>query len=167
MSGQCQHLGAVVTDAILRDVFQGKRNHLRDQMISVASRAIRRDTETDRSNQAESGPRRWRKKPVEIEACRFVGSLEGHLAVDRFIGDSPHEHFDGRGWAFNPEEGEYVDVNETPDLIDGGTIEIITLEGRMEASPGDYVIRGVQGEFYPCKPDIFEATYEPVEVPRG
>jgi len=38
----------------------------------------------------------------------------------------------------------------------------LTLEGTMNASPGDYVIRGVQGEFYPCKPDVFEATYERV-----
>ena len=39
-------------------------------------------------------------------------------------------------------------------------LKINTLEGCMEASPGDWIIRGVQGEFYPCKPDIFEATYE-------
>jgi hypothetical protein len=39
------------------------------------------------------------------------------------------------------------------------------LEGRHEARPGDWIIRGVQGELYPCKPDIFEATYEPAEVP--
>lgn len=38
--------------------------------------------------------------------------------------------------------------------------EIRTLEGTMQASYGDYIIKGVQGEFYPCKPDIFEATYE-------
>jgi len=42
---------------------------------------------------------------------------------------------------------------------------IPTLEGTMRADVGDYIIRGVQGEFYPCKPDIFEATYEPVEDP--
>ena len=42
-------------------------------------------------------------------------------------------------------------------------LSIPSLEGRMEASPGDYIIRGVRGEFYPCKPDIFEATYEPAE----
>lgn len=41
------------------------------------------------------------------------------------------------------------------------TIE--TLEGAMKVSSGDYVIRGVKGEMYPCKPDIFEATYEPVK----
>lgn len=40
---------------------------------------------------------------------------------------------------------------------------IPTLEGKMTALPGDWIIRGVKGEFYPCKPDIFEATYEPVE----
>lgn len=40
-------------------------------------------------------------------------------------------------------------------------IEINTLEGAMTAKPRDWIIRGIQGEFYPCKPDIFEATYEP------
>jgi hypothetical protein len=42
-----------------------------------------------------------------------------------------------------------------------GGIYIPTLEGVVVASPGDWIIRGVKGEFYPCKPDIFEATYEP------
>jgi hypothetical protein len=46
----------------------------------------------------------------------------------------------------------------------GNKIAIKTLEGEMTASPGDWIIRGVQGELYPCKPDIFEATYEPVEA---
>ena len=44
-----------------------------------------------------------------------------------------------------------------------GQIVIDTLEGKMFASPSDWIIKGVQGEFYPCKPDIFEATYEVVE----
>lgn len=44
----------------------------------------------------------------------------------------------------------------------GGTFEIHTLEGTMVAKPGDWVIKGVKGEYYPCKPEIFEATYEPV-----
>ena len=43
------------------------------------------------------------------------------------------------------------------------SIFIPTLEGEMEARPGDWIIKGVQGEFYPCKPDIFAATYEAVE----
>lgn len=44
-----------------------------------------------------------------------------------------------------------------------GSMEIITLEGAMRAEPGDWIIRGVKGELYPCKPDIFAATYEPVD----
>lgn len=40
-------------------------------------------------------------------------------------------------------------------------LEIVTLEGTMKADHGDYIIQGVQGEIYPCKPSIFEATYEP------
>ncbi len=42
-------------------------------------------------------------------------------------------------------------------------LNISTLEGRMFAGFGDYIIKGIKGEFYPCKPDIFEATYEPVK----
>ena len=45
---------------------------------------------------------------------------------------------------------------------DDGSLNIVTLEGVMRADPGDWIIRGVKGELYPCKPDIFEATYEPV-----
>ena len=45
------------------------------------------------------------------------------------------------------------------------TLIIQTLEGKMRADYGDWIIKGVAGEVYPCKPDIFEATYEPVETP--
>jgi hypothetical protein len=48
----------------------------------------------------------------------------------------------------------------------GGGLSIKTLEGMMEATPGDYIIQGVKGEFYPCKPDIFAATYEPVSLDK-
>jgi hypothetical protein len=44
-----------------------------------------------------------------------------------------------------------------------GVWSILTLEGTMDANPGDWIIKGVKGEFYPCKPDIFEQTYEKVE----
>lgn len=47
--------------------------------------------------------------------------------------------------------------------LSGGGLDIITLEGVMRADVGDWIIRGVQGELYPCKPDIFAATYEPAE----
>jgi hypothetical protein len=46
---------------------------------------------------------------------------------------------------------------------DDGSLNIVTLEGVMRADPGDWIIRGVKGELYPCKPDIFAATYEPVD----
>jgi hypothetical protein len=49
-----------------------------------------------------------------------------------------------------------------PRMVDDGAVEIATLEGVMRADPGDWIIRGVKGEFYPCKPDIFDATYEAV-----
>lgn len=44
-----------------------------------------------------------------------------------------------------------------------GNLMIATLEGVMEAKPGDWIIRGIKGEYYPCKPEIFEASYEPYE----
>ena len=46
---------------------------------------------------------------------------------------------------------------------DDDSLLIVTLEGEMRADKGDYIIKGVQGEFYPCKPEIFEQTYEKVE----
>lgn len=93
---------------------------------------------------------RFRKKPVVIEAIRWTGS---NLAeVIAFTGK--HPDFDRWFKSFEEYE-EHV-------ARDGAVFKIFTLEGTMEASAGDWIIRGVQGEHYPCKPDIFEATYEPV-----
>ena len=79
---------------------------------------------------------RFRKKPVEIEAWQWKGSW-GHT------------------------ETVPIDV-ASKCRSDGGSLFIDTLEGTMEAKPNDWLIRGVKGELYPCKPDIFEATYDPV-----
>lgn len=91
----------------------------------------------------------YRKKPVVIEAIQWNGN---NLAeVKEFVGDSLDCEF-------------YY-----PSLKDGITrktleaVKIKTLEGDMNASIGDYIIKGVDGEFYPCKPDIFEKTYEEVQ----
>lgn len=84
---------------------------------------------------------RYRKKPVEIEAMQYEGFRELQ-STKRLI-----EWIDANG-------GEIV-------LNDGLTIH--TLEGNMKVDVDDWVIKGVHGEFYPCKPDIFEATYEKVE----
>jgi hypothetical protein len=81
---------------------------------------------------------RFRKRPVEIEAMRVTDRNGAEVEV----------------WC----GGESYDVAMAP----GQThhVDIKTLEGTMRADVGDYVIKGVQGEFYPCKPDIFRATYE-------
>ena len=63
---------------------------------------------------------------------------------------------------------DWIDTDQVS--IFGGAnafAEIHTLEGTMQASYGDYIIKGVKGEFYPCKPDIFEQTYEKVEDENG
>lgn len=78
----------------------------------------------------------YRKKPVEIEAVRLpVASAPSWLA-------------------------DAMDAGSTR-LYDNGTAEIDTLEGTMRAGLGDWIIQGVKGELYPCKDDIFAATYEP------
>jgi len=80
---------------------------------------------------------KYRKKPVVIEAIQWDGNLET-LSI------------------FPKEDIENVKLRD-------GYLYIQTLEGEMKANVGDYIIRGVKGEYYPCKPDIFEATYEIVE----
>jgi hypothetical protein len=92
---------------------------------------------------------RYRKKPVVIEAMQWDGSAESATAVI--------------GWMLR--EGGTACFFEH--LMDGDLIahpdpylKITTLEGPIIASAGDFIIRGVQGEFYPCKPDIFAKTYE-------
>lgn len=67
--------------------------------------------------------------------------------------------------ASQQELAEWLRSHDAPAAFrDSGNIEIHTLEGLMIAKPGDYIIKGVKGEFYSCKPDIFEMTYERDEV---
>lgn len=82
------------------------------------------------------------KKPVVIEAIQYFREENIH-EVQEFFGDG-----NGRELYYNPEDNEYY---------------IKTLEGDHKVSYGDFIIRGINGEFYPCKPDIFEKTYEKVE----
>jgi hypothetical protein len=86
---------------------------------------------------------RFRKKPVVIEAAQLVDDLNELRVVADWVVDNG-----GRVWEPLLPSAEHV-------------MTIQTLEGNMDAALGDWVIRGVQGEFYPCKPDIFKATYEP------
>ena len=76
---------------------------------------------------------KFRKKPVVIEAIQWNGDIEPML--------------------------DFYKGMECRD----GELYIRTLEGEMHVSLGDFIIKGVQGEFYPCKPDIFERTYEKID----
>ena len=89
---------------------------------------------------------KFRKKPVVIDAVQWDGTLSGLRAIEAALPTlnttalSSHEgRNEARGW------------------------RIGTLEGGHEVTPGDWIITGVKGEHYPCKPDIFTATYEQVE----
>jgi hypothetical protein len=84
---------------------------------------------------------RYRKKPVVIEAQQLtVFNLD---ELERWCGGSI--------------KGLRLPANER-------VIDIQTLEGEMRAQIGDWIIKGIKGEFYPCKPEIFSMTYEPVEA---
>lgn len=86
---------------------------------------------------------KFRKKPVEIDAVQWDGTEAGTKAVFEFCQSRDVFYCEGPGG-----------LRE---------MEIVTLEGRMTASAGDWIIRGIKGELYPCKPDIFEASYDPVQ----
>lgn len=89
---------------------------------------------------------KFRKKPVVIEAVQFSNKLTEMYNKEEML-----VHFgDFKDWYFVYEKGW------EPLLI------ITTLKGEMFARQGDWIIKGVNGEFYPCKPDIFEKTYEPI-----
>lgn len=85
---------------------------------------------------------KYRKKPVVIEAVQWDGDA---TTANQFIGERY-----AVDWAY-----------------DGSDLIIPTLEGNMRCGLGDWIIKGVKGEFYPCKPDIFEATYERVASEEG
>lgn len=93
----------------------------------------------------------YRKLPVVIDAEQWDGSAED---AGRIIDWLFAEHPD----SFTP---SFRETNET-ESKQHNELTISTMEGTMRADPGDFIIVGVQGETYPCKPDIFEATYERV-----
>lgn len=82
---------------------------------------------------------RFRKKPVVVDAVQWTGN--NRQEINNFVGG-------GSSLGYIKEDGQNL-------------FEIVTLEGTMAASPGDWIIKGVQGERYPVKDDIFHETYEP------
>lgn len=96
--------------------------------------------------------KQFTKKPVTISAIQWTG--DNLPAVIEFTGKHPR-------WS-----DWFADMDEYVAHVrgDGNRFKIFTLEGVMDALPGDWIIRGIHGEHYPCKPDIFSATYEPAEL---
>lgn len=94
---------------------------------------------------------RYRKKPIEIEAVQFTGDNESEIA--EFMGI--------------PITDLWISVDgllrTDGDYRENTHIHFLTLKGMMVADCGDWIIKGVKGEFYPCKPDIFNETYEKVK----
>jgi hypothetical protein len=93
---------------------------------------------------------KFRKRPVEIEALRLRDNVVSVAEIVRWSRE--HTALE----AENPISYDKEATTQGEQYV----LRIKTLEGTMTARPGDYIIRGVQGEFYPCKPDIFEQTYE-------
>lgn len=90
---------------------------------------------------------KYRKKQIEIEAWQYI----------------PNDRDDTVGtpqWMVDAMLSRKIEIS---DDSDDRNLYINTLEGKMTASPGDYIIKGIEGELYPCKPSIFEQTYEKVE----
>jgi hypothetical protein len=91
---------------------------------------------------------KYRKKPVVIEAIQWTGKNLSEITA--FCGDQETHTIHDAAW----------EVGRGAPIV---RMTIKTLEGDMTATPGDFIIKGVNGEFYPCKPDIFAKTYEPAE----
>lgn len=95
---------------------------------------------------------KFRKRPVIIEAFQ--------MTIERRWDNLEWPEWLHKAWNTDGEGSLFID----PDDPDGAKLAIGTLEGVHRVSWGDWIIQGVQGEIYPCKPDIFEATYEPVDA---
>lgn len=107
-------------------------------------------------------PKVYRKRPVAVEVMQWDGTVEDATRIIDWIlsgGGTArcHEEIPEDKKVWEPDGKSYEIIEARPALI-----HIDTLEGLMRADKGDWIIRGVQGEFYPCKPDIFAKTYEPV-----
>ena len=87
---------------------------------------------------------KYRKRPVIIEAIEWTGSNLKEIIEFTSLNESVKD----------------LSWNEYEKLVNEKGLKIFTLEGTMMASVGDYIIKGIKGEVYPCKPDIFKASYE-------
>lgn len=89
------------------------------------------------------------KKPIEVEALQIHGNVS---EIKEFIGENGDVYIYDAGWKAGADRPHTAVI-------------IHTLEGDMKATDGDYIIKGVKGEFYPCRKDIFEETYDLCNAP--
>ena len=107
-------------------------------------------------------PKKYKKKPVEIEAIQFVGSSMDAIDVVEWLKKNDYHWLVGdvmdpdslriRGEEGKPTQGIWINP-------DGGWMMIRTMDVDMKVSRGDYIVKDAKGVFYPCKPDVFEQTY--------
>lgn len=94
---------------------------------------------------------KYRKKPIVIEAIQLQNNYNSIKKCVEFTGQHVSESYMSK-----------IKFEEYVEIVKNNGMKIQTLEGEMTASINDYIIKGVKGEFYPCKPDIFEQTYEKI-----
>jgi hypothetical protein len=129
----------------LLDTFEELKKEFNRWLAEHDAEVAKAGREKYGSGELMSGPRKYRKMPVVIEAMQWDGTAESAIPIISWANKSPTSI-------------HYWSAEETS----SGLAELVipTLEGDMVAREGDYIICGVQGEFYPCKPDIFAATYK-------
>ena len=119
--------------------------------IDAANQALDEAHEKYKRESEEAPTVKYRKKPVTVEAVQATfESIQSGDLIDWLVGN----------------QAIYKIVTTHADGIimpDEWYIDLYTLEGTMTCDPGDWIIKGIKGELYPCKPDIFEATYDAVE----
>lgn len=110
--------------------------------------------------------KKYRKKPVEIEAMQMpigTGQRSQQQALVRQVAEWMVDRGYEADFDFDDADEDYQYNGAVLPEYGSNYLEIETLEGTMTAREGDWIIRGVQGEFYPCRADIFRETYEVVE----
>jgi hypothetical protein len=103
---------------------------------------------------------KFRKRPDEVEARQFLGGPEeaGPIIGWVLMHDGAARYHEERREGIAPHRPD--DINE---IIEPEHISIDTLSGTQWVTPGDWVVRGTMGDFYPCKPGIFASTFDPIE----
>lgn len=119
-----------------------------NQVTHIANKGADRFINLLTASGKTSTVRPYRKKPVEILAVQYNGINKPE--IEEFVGQELEPVLES--------ESAYIAGKGAPIF----SLIIPTLEGQHKAMPGDYIIRGVKGEFYPCKPDIFALTYDKV-----